>query len=158
MKSPTMIKSEQVRMKSSVYDFKWNQILLSSSLLGLPSAVIQLFHRMPTSRPFESLFIVTKRPQVQRLTGVLAESKGFEPLTPLPVYRISSAGRYNHFDNFPLNENDVHNVLTPNPPYRSKKSTKPIRLRTLYTKTINFATSLTIYFRFFIKIYSLTPF
>lgn len=31
----------------------------------------------------------------------MAESKGFEPLTQLPVYRISSAGRYNHFDNSP---------------------------------------------------------
>ena len=33
--------------------------------------------------------------------SLLAESKGFEPLTQLPVYRISSAGRYDHFDNFP---------------------------------------------------------
>ncbi len=53
----------------------------------------------------KSCFVYKKSTQLNTFTGSvgyhLAESKGFEPLTQLPVYRISSAGRYNHFDNSP---------------------------------------------------------
>lgn len=31
----------------------------------------------------------------------LAEAVGFEPTNELPRYRISSAGRYDHFDTLP---------------------------------------------------------
>lgn len=44
-------------------------------------------------------------PNFNLLTGsvgfILAEAVGFEPTNELPRYRISSAGRYDHFDTLP---------------------------------------------------------
>ncbi len=46
-------------------------------------------------------FAIKQKPALQdRL--LLADEVGFEPTNELPRYRISSAGRYDHFDTHPL--------------------------------------------------------
>ena len=55
---------------------------------------------------FEPIIVKKKAPN-RTFTGSvgynLAEAVGFEPTNELPRYRISSAGRYDHFDTLPLN-------------------------------------------------------